>query len=257
MICGRILRNANSSQNSRYAGYWSALALEHAGSLPEHKRSFPLVRSLVYQGAYLHRAGLWNDAQQAFNKAIALQAKIRLNDPAQPPVLVGVNAYLYIWFLIDAGELVAAADMVERNLNFLGELRKTPGSWLAERREKQWRLIADLASVWLNQEQALKDAATNDFVNARKHYRKAAQLLLEIDGTIESQRDAIAYDLRSTYTRAQMRQHALRGDPQLAERELKRNVENYDRSGARMFAADCQCDLLRLLQDTGLDATDE
>lgn len=227
----------NPPDDVRGAAYWSNLALKRAAA------GFPEIRALVYQGAYLHRLNRYSEADAAFQRATELQQQLHAKNPKEPSCLFGLNAFLFLWFLIDNGELNRADHVVAQADTLLNRMSTaTPSD---ADKSKQWRLMLTVPEAWLRQEQALSFAKDGQLAEAKTFLRRSESLLAALGAEDQRDRWSIPYDMRSVYVRTELRSRMINMDIVSAIAELEHRSMMYEVSEAKLFAADCQGDLLR------------
>ncbi len=237
MVLTKLIRGQvdNPPEDVRGAAYWSASAFKKAAT------GFPEIRALVYQGAYLHRLNKCSEADAAFQRSAELQQQLHANNPQAPPCLVGLNAFLFLWFLIDRREFDRAEHVVAQADTLLNRMATAADADKA----MQWRLMLTVPEAWLRQEQALSQANDGRPTEAKTFLGRSERLLEALRAEDRRDRWSIPYDMRSVYVRTELRLRMINMDIDGAIAELVHRTRMYEVSEATLFAADCQGDLLR------------
>jgi hypothetical protein len=239
LIKGNVVGRPNDPYGAKY---WCDQARKLAEKIIAIKGDhFPMVRAAVYTGAYHHRMAEFGPALNQFKSAVDLQADIHDRNAKAPPCLMGLNAYIYVWFLLESGRVSEAIQSVDDCRRFLKAAPTTNDPTF-----EQWNVMTDITEAWVRQEQALV-LPVERRQDAYKSIRQARDLLTSLAEREDDRDFSIPFDIRSTYVRAQARQSAMFGEPSYALEILRRNANIYERRGARLYAADCQSDIVRIL----------
>lgn len=232
----------NPPEDVRGASYWSKKAITSAANVAPRVGLLPEIRAQVYQGALFHRLNRFEEALSAFERATDLQRKLHESNPSLPPCLMGLNIFLFLWFLIDSRGFDRAEQVVADVNSVLVAMDSDTRS---AHQMRQWRLMLTVPEAWLRQEQALNSAEHDRPTEAFGFMRRSNRLLSELRALNDGDRWAIPYDMRAVYVRTELRRRILSQEIDAAVAELKHRVRMYERSHATLFAADCQGDLLR------------
>lgn len=245
MVLTKLIRGEvnNVAKSARGAAYWAAEAGRLAELAEPRWGTFPTIRALVYKGAYLHRLDKRTEALEAFEAASSLQRKLHESRQGMPPCLMGLNAFLFLWFLIETSQFERAQQLVADVSAVLTFMDRTPE--LAGQAH-QWRLMLIIPQAWLLQEQALDAAEQGRHTDAQAWMAESERLIWILKAEDRKNRWAIPYDMRSVFVRTSLRSRIIQQQIGVAIKELRHQIKIYKLSEALLFAADCQGDLLRL-----------
>lgn len=245
MVLTKLIRGEvnNVAKDANGAAYWAAKADRLAELAEPSLGTFPTIRSLVYKGAYLHRLDKQAEALEAFEAASSLQRKLHESTPDKPPCLMGVNAFLFLWFLTETNQFERAQKLVTEAYTVLTVMDRMPE--LAGQAQ-QWRLMLVIPEAWLLQEQALDALEQGRHTDAQACMAESERLISILKAEDRKNRWAIPYDMRSVFVRTSLRSRIIQQQIDVAIKELTHQIKIYKLSKALLFAADCQGDLLRL-----------
>ncbi|MGM9514611.1 hypothetical protein ACS5PK_10200 [Roseateles sp. DB2] len=232
----------NTAKDASGAAYWSAKAERLAGLAAPSLGTFPTIRSLVYKGAYLHRLDKNEEALEVFETACSLQKKLHEDRPDTPSCLIGLNAFLFLWFLIETGRFERAQELVGEVHGVLAFMDRSPA--LAGQTQ-QWLLMLVIPEAWLLQERALAAVEQGRHTDAQTWMVESERLIWKLKDEDRKNRWAIPYDMRSVFVRTSLRSRIIQKQIDVAIKELRHQIKVYKLSKAFLFAADCQGDLLR------------
>jgi len=240
LILGKV---SNVLEDASGAAYWSAKADRLAGLAEPRLGTFPTIRSLVYRGAYLHRLDRQAEALEAFEAASYLQKKLHDSKPSSPPCLMGLNAFLFLWFLIETSQFERAQKVVAEAYAVLAVMDRMPE---LSGQAQQWRLMLVIPEAWLLQELALDAVEQGRHTDAQTRMAESERLISILKAEDRRSHWAIPYDMRSVFVRTSLRSRIIQQQIDVVIKELRHQIKIYELSKALLFAADCQGDLLRL-----------
>ena len=181
-------------------------------------------------------------ALEVFETACSLQKKLHEDRPDTPSCLIGLNAFLFLWFLIETGRFERAQELVGEVHGVLAFMDRSPA--LAGQTQ-QWLLMLVIPEAWLLQERALAAVEQGRHTDAQTWMVESERLIWKLKDEDRKNRWAIPYDMRSVFVRTSLRSRIIQKQIDVAIKELRHQIKVYKLSKAFLFAADCQGDLLR------------
>ncbi|WP_297104179.1 NACHT domain-containing protein [uncultured Devosia sp.] len=223
--------------------YWVERTDELAAACKPKRGIYPSVRANVYAGAYHHRMGNQVEADEKFLNAEQLQSEMYAQDPTKPENLIGLNAFLQCWFLVESGGTERALTAVQNCRRDVSRLR---AQGVDDANADQWEVMADITEAWVQQEHALATASTQSAA-AQRAFDRSRILLGELEQLERTGEFKIPFDMGVIHVRVGARSMAMTGKPDAAIELLRKQVAIYERRGVILYAADCQADILRIL----------